>query len=527
MLTVFNASILKTEAASNRSINLNNLVEKFGNRAIHQTDFIEYLFHINNVNLDEVKRSPLTRICKISGNYYQKQATLHAINLDLIKCKDISERRKKLNLQKALEISLDFYGISTKKTKLLSKYKTSLNAYNRQHKFLILNSLNSKLIKSSNVNLRSQIKLSDAYKIILNGKKWTKQNTTKLEILTDQDFQNLSIIKKLINRQYIKKHEISDRQLLEGAAEGMVKSLNDKYSTYFSPKNAKTFTTQISQDFSGIGVYINTIDDLISIVRVIPSGPAYKSGIKKDDVIWSVEGEIMKGKTTDYVARKIIGENNTPVKIGIKRNGVLSTYTIKRGKIIIKNVTKENYGRIMYLKIDGFQGTMIDEINEIVEESKKNMPRKIVIDLRDNPGGYLDYAIKFTKIFLKENDTIVSTINNKGTKTNYKTFENGVFNGIPLVVMINKNSASASEIFAGAIKDYKYGKIIGQKSYGKGSAQTLLNLFDGGLLKLTTELWLTPNGHTIEGIGVQPDKISEEKNINTINDDVLEEALRY
>ena len=317
----------------------------------------------------------------------------------------------------------------------------------------------------------------------------------------------LNKIRSIIEKNYLWKDDINEDALEEGAVEGYVEALGDTYTEYIPKEEMKAFTEDITGSFVGIGIYMIADEktDSIIVYYPIPESPAEKAGIKAGDIIKSVDGVNYSYADFDKIADNIKGEAGTKVKLVIERDGKEMNFEITREKVVTNPITtkvlKNNIG---YLKLPSFDSDTAENFKEKVEELQKQGCTSLIIDLRNNGGGIVDEATGIADLFLEKDATIMTTKDNKGNEE--KTVaENGVTFDMPLVILANENSASASEILIGALKDNEKATIIGTKTYGKGVIQTVISLSDGSGLKLTTAEYYTPNGSAIHKVGIKPD----------------------
>lgn len=313
--------------------------------------------------------------------------------------------------------------------------------------------------------------------------------------------------------QYIKETyplEIKDRELIEGGLKGMLQTI-DPYSNYYTPEEAIEIYRSIYGEFSGIGVYIEEKDSFINIRDTIKGAPGEKAGLKKDDLIISIDDKDIKGISIDNAQKMMQGQAGTKVKLGIKRDSKSKPIYIEviRDNVVINPVEyKILENEIGYISLYEFSQSSAAEIKSVLEVFDKEGISKVILDLRNNPGGLLDQAIKISKHFIPAGPIVHIKEKNKELVTHISTNKNPKYK---LVVLVNEHSASASEIVAGAVKDTKAGTIIGKKTFGKGIVQSMIPLDNGGLLKMTTAVYLTPNKTSIHGIGIDPDIIVENK----------------
>ena len=336
-------------------------------------------------------------------------------------------------------------------------------------------------------------------------------------------------ILETINNEYFKK--INEGEVIDGAINGMLQSL-DPYSSYMSPKTFKNMNTETKGEFGGLGIEVTMEGGLVKVITPIDDTPADKAGIKSGDYIIKLDDKQVKGLTLDEAVNTMRGKSGTSITLTIRRINVSEPITVKIVREIIKTKSvisevKENIG---YLRLRSFNEKSGDELIDKIKEIKRNNTNitGYILDLRNNPGGLLSQAIKISDAFLDSGE-IVST---KGRDPRdikiYNSKKGDETNGKPLIVLINQGSASASEIVAGALKDHKRAIVIGEKSFGKGSVQSIMPLSNGGGLRLTTAKYYLPSGETIEEIGVLPDiKVEQQKDNFKINDPINDNQLIY
>ena len=332
----------------------------------------------------------------------------------------------------------------------------------------------------------------------------------------------------LIKQRYIKQ-PVTDKALFYGAMNGLVDGLGDPYSSYFNPGDNKKFKDEMSGSFEGIGIEIGIKDKHITVIAPLPDTPATKAGLMAGDIIATVDNQSTNNMSLDEAASKIRGKKGTPVEIGIVRDNEekIKKFTITRDKIKIQSVLFEmKNNNIAYIRLSHFNGDTFWDINDITKKILLNKPKGLILDLRNNPGGYLDVGVDIAGLWTGER-TVTYSQNAQNETENYQAQTSAVFNNIKTIVLINGGSASASEILAGALQDYKLATLIGEKTFGKGSVQELIPLNDGSSIKLTVAHWLTPNKRAINEVGIQPDieiKITE-KDIEEKKDPQLDKAL--
>ena len=305
-----------------------------------------------------------------------------------------------------------------------------------------------------------------------------------------------------IETQYVQ--EVEKDQLIGGAISGMVRSLGDPHSVYLEPKLYNQLKADTSGAFGGIGVYMSFKDGGVQILNVIPNGPGDKSGLQAGDSILAVNSEPVSEIDYGEVALKIRGEVGTPVELLIHREGEENkTYTITREVIKVQTVSgKMLDDKLGYIRISNFSEGTGKEFKTALHELENENMKGLILDLRQNPGGVIASCVEVAREIVPAGP-IVSVIQRDGTKEVYMSeLEKTKF---PIVVLIDQNSASASELLSGALQDTKAAIIVGMKSYGKGSVQTLIPMFHDDGLKLTIAKYYTPNGRSIDGVGIVPD----------------------
>lgn len=320
-----------------------------------------------------------------------------------------------------------------------------------------------------------------------------------------------------------------DQKMEQGAISGMLSSLNDPYTVYFTKDENQRFHEDIQGSFEGIGVELVQKDSVPTVVSPLSDSPAEKAGIKAGDIISEVDGAKTSDIGFEETINRIRGADGTKVKLTIVRDGVTDPLVIEvtRAKIVIKSVewdTKNVSGKkIFYIKMSQFGDDTDGLFNNAIEEAVKINPDGIILDLRNNPGGYLETAVSVASDFIK--DGIVVSEKGKSNQ-DYKASGSAKLQDYKLVVLTNGGSASAAEILAGALRDRKSNKLIGEKTFGKGSVQELIELTDGSAVKITVAKWYTPNGTQINGAGLEPDiKIADDE--KTTADEQLERAEQF
>lgn len=341
----------------------------------------------------------------------------------------------------------------------------------------------------------------------------------------EQGFSNLMrfiTAYRFIETKYV--NDTDDVKLIDGAIDGMVKSLNDPHSNYLSPKMYKTLIEQTEGSFAGIGVVMGMDNEQkIHIVGIMENSPGQKAGLQEGDEILAVDGVPVTQMAFDEVAAHVRGQAGTDVVLTIMRDNANQDITITRDNIKLKTVGHKMLdNNIGYIQIVSFSEDTANEFNEAYNDLKNQGMKALVLDLRNNPGGLLTTCVEIAKKLVPKGE-IVSIVDKQGNKETYSSSLEAP--EYPLAVLINKNSASASEILSGAIQDTKAGTIIGNTSYGKGSVQTILPMFEDDAVKLTIAKYYTPSGRSIDGTGITPDieiNLDENATLDTQLDKALE-----
>lgn len=312
--------------------------------------------------------------------------------------------------------------------------------------------------------------------------------------------------------------EIDDNKLLEAAIKGMTLSLNDPYTVYMNKDEYKSFMEQSQGEFVGIGIQVGAKDDKVTIVTPLEGSPAEEVGIKAGDVILKVNDTEVQGPDIDRAIAMIKGEKGTEVKLTLDRDGS-EPFNVNVRRDVVKMVSVKGEmidSSIGYIRMTSFDEDVSKDFEEKITELEANGMKGLIFDLRGNPGGYLNEAVKVASQFIPSGKIITYTIDKFGNKIESKSI-GGKAEGMPLVLLVDKGSASASEVVTGALRDYDAATIVGVNTFGKGVVQQLLEFKGGeGGLKVTTSKYYTPNGENIHKVGIKPDvevKI-EEKLLN-------------
>jgi len=317
-------------------------------------------------------------------------------------------------------------------------------------------------------------------------------------------FEKLFLVKGYLDKNY--DGTISEDALVEGAIKGMTSALNDPYTVFMNKKEYTDFNTQTEGNYSGLGLQVQASDDKVIVADVFEDSPSKKAGILPKDVIEKVDDKAVSGKQLDIAVTLMKGQEGTSVKLTLYREGK-GEFDVNLVRAKINLVTVK--GEMIDSKVGLIQVSMFDENTaknfktKLTELQGKGM-KVLILDLRSNPGGLLNECVDMVSNFVDKDKVIVSTVDkNNVSKKYYSSGGNAI--GLPLVILTNEGTASASEIFSGAARDYKLGTLVGKKTYGKGVVQTLIDTGDGTALKVTISKYYTPNGENINHTGIKPD----------------------
>lgn len=316
--------------------------------------------------------------------------------------------------------------------------------------------------------------------------------------------------------------EIDKQKIIDGASKGLVEAVGDKYTEYMTSKEAEEFNKSLSGDVgTGIGVELAKDGDSVKVVRVLAKNPAESAGILAGDVISKVNGEDVSKENTSEISKKIRGDAGTTVKIGVVRGNEKKEFSVTRAKIenpSVELTKKDGVATLSIYRFDSETGVLA---KKYAEEIKNEGISKVILDLRGNGGGYVQAAKTVASLWLEKNALIVSEKTGSKTVEEIRATGDNPLKGIKTVILLDGSSASASEIVAGALKEHKAAQIVGEKSYGKGSVQTTIDMPNGALLKVTIAKWFTPGGKNISNNGISPDvKVSAPKGESYLLNDI-------
>lgn len=328
--------------------------------------------------------------------------------------------------------------------------------------------------------------------------------------------------------------ELDRDKLIDGAVEGMISSVGDTFTSYSDTDSASSFDETINGSYEGIGCTVATLEDgTISVIDMFEDSPSYKAGLKVGDIILKVDGESYEGKNSNDISNYIKNSGKSKIVLTVKRDNEEKDISINLSKVEIPHVSgkviEQDSKKIGYIKISLFASNSYKQFKNKLDELEKSNIDDLIIDVRDNSGGYLSSVTDICNLFLDKGKVIYQLEDSKGkVKKKDTTKEKRKYD---IVVLINGGSASASEILASAIKESYGGDIVGTNSYGKGTVQQTKKLLDGSMIKYTTQKWLTPDGNSINEVGVTPTKVVELNeeyfnNPTTENDNQLQEAIK-
>lgn len=332
----------------------------------------------------------------------------------------------------------------------------------------------------------------------------------------DELFQPFWQAWDLVNELFVDQ-PIDQVALMRGAIKGMLDALGDQHSSYLDPEMLKRFNDVLQgSEYEGIGAWVDPTQDYLTIISPMPGSPAEEAGLRPGDKVIAIDGEDMTGKGGEYARQLVLGPKGTVVRLTILRKGLAEPFEVgvERAAIVTPSVSgrmlDDNIG---YIQLFTFGDSTYQDTQKAIKDLLANNPSGLILDLRNNGGGYRDTAIQVASQFIGDGAIMLEEYGD-GRKETFDALRGGLATDIPMVVLINEGSASASEIVAGAIQDYRRGYLVGTQSYGKGSVQNYVTLDDEqGAVRITVARWLTPLGRQIHGVGLQPDfpvEITEE-----------------
>jgi len=308
-----------------------------------------------------------------------------------------------------------------------------------------------------------------------------------------------------LKRNYVDKNKIKDEDLFYGSLKGLAAAVDDPYTTFMDPRAAKEFNDDLAGTFEGIGAEVGMRNDIVTVIAPLDGMPAMKAGLRAGDKIYAIDTKSTIGLTVDEAVKKIRGPKGTKVVLTIIRGkDKPKDITITRDVIFVKSVKTElRADGIFVIKVSNFNDDTESLFNQAVNTALLKNPKGIILDLRNNPGGYLDTAVKMASEWIEAGPIVAEQLNDN-RRNEYAASGRARLKNFPTIVLVNGGSASASEILAGALRDYKKATLVGEVTFGKGSVQTLRDLSDGSTLKVTIAKWLTPAGDFINEKGINP-----------------------
>ncbi|MGE5150741.1 MAG: S41 family peptidase, partial [Rhodospirillaceae bacterium] len=321
-----------------------------------------------------------------------------------------------------------------------------------------------------------------------------------------------------VRRDYVE--PVDEKTLMENAIQGMLASL-DPHSSYMNPKVYKDMQVQTRGEFGGLGIEVTMENSVIKVVSPIDDTPASRAGVQSGDLIFALDGEPVQGLTLQEAVEKMRGKVGSSIKISLRRANVKDPIdlTLTRETIKVKATRFRLEGDVGYIRVTSFTEQATSGVTDAVEKIKKEAGPKLkgyVLDLRNNPGGLLDQAISMVDAFLDKGEIVSVKARKAEDIQRWNAKPGDIANGLPIVVLMNGGSASASEIVAGALQDHRRAIILGTRSFGKGSVHTIMQVTDGGAIRLTTALYFTPSGRSIQKEGIKPDIEVEQSKVEAI-----------
>lgn len=344
----------------------------------------------------------------------------------------------------------------------------------------------------------------------------------------------LETVVEKIQQKYILR-PADDRKLLYGAAVGLVESLGDPYSAFFPPEESQFFQEEINGKFEGVGIEIGIRDGMVTIISPLEGSPAQAAGVQAGDVLLAIDDESALNMSVDDAVSRIRGEKGSTVVLTVGRGDDVHDISIVRDTITVASVhwelkpfSADDARQYAEITLSSFNSDTDREFAEAVSEVLRGSPSAILLDIRNNPGGFLDTAIAIAGHFIGEEVVVIESYG-EGNEQEYRSTQRQTFSGLPVAVLVNGGTASAAEILAGALQDFGVAEVIGKQTFGKGTVQEFETLTGGASLKLTVAQWLTPKGREIEGVGLTPDRLVErtEEDYTDGRDPQAQAAIQY
>lgn len=354
---------------------------------------------------------------------------------------------------------------------------------------------------------------------------------TTPEEFKEVDFEPFWKAWNIVEKKHVGEEKFDRDKLVWGAISGMVASLGDPYTVFFPPKDKEDFENEIRGEFSGIGAEIGIRKEILTVIAPLKESPAEKAGLKAGDKILKIGDTFTNDLTLDEAIHKIRGERGTKVTLTILHTSEDKPRTVDVVRDTIRIpliVTESRPNGIFIIRLFSFSENSDGEFTKAVRKFLNSGSTKLVLDLRNNPGGFFGSAVNIASWFLPEGEVVAQEVYREGEPDIYRSSGLGALEHTPTVILVNQGSASASEILAGALQEYKKAVLIGEKTFGKGSVQQLENLTPNTSLKITIAKWLTPNGKSISKEGLTPDiEVKTPENIKEGEDPQLDRALEY
>ncbi|NLT74539.1 MAG: S41 family peptidase [Chloroflexi bacterium] len=325
-------------------------------------------------------------------------------------------------------------------------------------------------------------------------------------------FSILDEIRTILADEFVEPDQLDPREMSYGAAAGMVAAVGDAHTMFVEPVQAAIIEEDMQGSFEGIGATVDLIDGVVTIVQPLPNSPAERAGIQAGDEVLAVDGESIEGMELMDAITLIRGPEGTKVTLLIRRESLEEPFSVSvtRARIEVAIVESRMLdGGIGYISLTEFNAVALDQVRAALREILREDPTGLILDLRNNPGGYLHMAIDITSEFLPRNSLVVTERPRDQEEASHHVVRNGLATEIPLVILVNGGSASASEIVAGAIQYHGRGMLVGTNTYGKGSVQSTHTLTDGSSLRVTIAKWVLPGGRILDGDGLTPDIVVE------------------
>lgn len=355
------------------------------------------------------------------------------------------------------------------------------------------------------------------------GKKQNQGNVLSGDM--DSVSEKIKRIESYLDKYYM--DEIDEERLVDGLYYGMAASLGDPYTGYYNEEEYKKLTESGDGEYCGIGITVGVDSQSGNIVisRVYSDSPAMEAGIKVGDIIYTVNDKVVEGFAVDELVTLIVGKENTEFTMSVKRNDEIIDFNLIRRNVVIDTVSYEmKQNNIGYVKIEEFDGVTTQQVEDAIDDLLQQGMKGIIIDLRDNPGGRLDTLNDIADMFLPEDKLIIYSETKDGKKTEYFTEKEATLPDMPMVILVNEESASAAEAFSGAMQCYERAEIVGTTTFGKGIMQSIFSLGDGTALKITIGKYYLPDGNNIHKKGIIPD-YEVEASKDGVTDPQLDKAM--